>query len=396
MVLYSAVAAQGAEFKVESSVTVGEEYTDNIFLVNKDKEEEYITRITPSIYLERETPLWRWEFDYTLDYVDYTKGSVEDEIINDARVSGLINVVRDFFFVDISNHFSRVSFDLTRDFTKESLFLNQSDRNIFNVNPYIVLKPHRLVEVTTGYAYTNIWYEKDPGVDREDHAAYVEAALELSPKVKSTAGYRYTVEDTDTDGFKKNDIYLGLRYEYRENSEIYFKLGNTWLDFDGGRSFSEIFWIAGVSLASEGLNGSLETSRSYEEDPRGDVVKIDGYVLSLQKPFKRSSVGLSFWLREYSDGQTDLLETRAYGASGNISRELTSRMNVAIDFWVEELDRKLQEFDITRYLTGLRVNYLIVEDLTASVEYRFTKSDSEAVLDDYENNRVIIRLRKDL
>jgi opacity protein-like surface antigen len=393
--LFFSTMGEGGTFRIKPSFTVSEEYNDNFFLDEENKKDEYITRVLPSIMLEYKAPLWEWDVEYLLDYRYYARQNRGDEITHDLDAKGHISLIRDLFFVDISDDYRRASLDITRDFTKESLFLNQSDRNIFNVNPYFVWRLSPRVNLTTGYIYANYWYEEDIGVDKQDNIAYADMEFELTPKWKVNAGYKYTLEETDARDFNKDDAYLGSRYEYAEESYLHFRAGNTWLDFEEGGGLDKIFWSAGIVHKFKTSTGSFETARDYDENPRGNPLEVDRYVVSFRTVLKRASFGASASLREFTDTVTGKLETRSYGAGGDIRYELTPKATCLLDFAFDKFERKLADAHTRRYLVGLGIEYKFLEDFWMTFTYRYTDSESPNIAgDNFENNRYILAIKK--
>ncbi|GAB4390631.1 MAG: TIGR03016 family PEP-CTERM system-associated outer membrane protein [Thermodesulfovibrionales bacterium] len=393
LLLVSAASAEGAEFRITPSFALSEEYTDNIFLESRDEQEEYITSLRPSITLFYEDAPWRWDVAYLMDYLIYARNTRGDELLHDLAANGHITVVRDFFFVDVHDRFERVSLDPARDFTRESLFLNQSDRNLFRINPYFVLEPGRLTTLTVGYRFSDTWYEEETAIDRTDNSAYSELALEVSPRTKAYVRYEFMDEDNDAVDFQRHDARAGARYEYTEESFIFGEAGNTWLDFDDGRSLNKPVWRAGLSRAFAYVTVTVETGREYEENPEGSVLKVDRYEASLESPLGRATLRLAARLGEYSIAETDALETRTYGGGLDVGYELSARAKAHLDASLDKLERKFSSDDPLIFLGGVRVEYLVLEDVTASLAYRYAQSDTKTGFDEYDNNRAVLELR---
>ncbi len=398
--------AEGAEFSIEPSITISEEYNDNVFLRKEVRDEDYITRVLPSIVLRYKTPIWEWDISYALDYryhanynyyASWVAAAREEETTHDLDANGHIEMINEFLFIDISDEYQRVSLDATRDYSEESLFLNQSDRNIFTLNPYFVVKPSSLSTLTTGYIYSDTAYKEEEAIDRTNNIAYVNSDFELSPKITLNAGYKYTQEDSDAMDYNKNDISLGSRYEYAGESYLSFTIGNSWLDFKEANSYSHIFWNAGIIHKFSTVTGSLESAVDYNEDPTGNPIRENRYLMSFGKPSGRTTLNLSISLREYRDSETEDLQTRSYGPTANIRYELTTRTTVAIDSTLEKFERESEKTYTERYLAGLRFDHILSDNLNLALAYKYTDSYSpETPEDNYMNNRFILEIKKSL
>ena len=151
--------AHGAEFNAKSSVSVSEQYNDNIYLTESGRTTDYITRVLPSFDLNYKAPLWKWDMAYTLDYRHYANGSVADNFAHDLLLDNSTELLKKFFYLDVKEQYTRASLSLTRNYTQESLFVNQSDRNDAVITPHFVFRPGAETTMDLGYTYENIWYK---------------------------------------------------------------------------------------------------------------------------------------------------------------------------------------------------------------------------------------------
>lgn len=386
--------AEGAAFKLRPFLAVVEEYNDNMLLTKENRVDDFITRVQPSFNLEYKAPAWEWDISYQLDYRYFAERTRSDETTHDLGARGRINVLRDVFFIDIRDDFERVTLDVTRDFTRESLIVNQSDRNIFVLNPNLVLRLAPTVYVKPGYIYGSIWYEDERGIDKTNNAAYVSISKEMSEKTTFSLGYSYTREDTDFRDFEKNDVFAGSRHEYAENSYFFFTVGNAWLDVEGGGPFSQFFWDTGLSHAFAALKATIKSSRTYDENPTGNSIRVNKYEASLGEDLERASFNVSASFRDYRDTVTDALQARGYGAWGSVKYDLSSRTAGSLNFYGEKIERKQSRSDPKRYSATVRLDYMFFRDVLFAVSYQHAKSESEVDLDDYEVNRVSVEVKK--
>ncbi|GBD99295.1 hypothetical protein BMS3Abin07_01330 [bacterium BMS3Abin07] len=389
--------SEGAESELKSSVVVSEEYTDNIFLADKDKKDDYITRVRPNITFDYNSPLWQWNLSYTLDYRIYAKNSKQEDPTH--ILNGMTNIalIKNFFFVKVKDDYRRVSLSATRDYTKESLFVNQSDRNKLDLNPYFLIALDPAVKLTTGYIYSNIWYKEKNGIDKTDNIGYVALDVDLSRKIVLTPGYRYIQENSGVDAqdFNAQDIFLGARYEYWEKSNIYFKVGYGQVDFKEKDTYRAMYWDAGITHTLNTTRISLKTGRSYDENPTGNPLVKDSYRLSIADERKRTTISLSAFLSRYTDTVTKDLTNVTYGTSGYIRYALTPRLSGKIDGTFDRYERKLKDTYTRRYIAGLRFDYTILENFSLALAYRYTDSYSPGISgDNYRSNRATVEIKK--
>ncbi|GBE06244.1 hypothetical protein BMS3Abin10_01889 [bacterium BMS3Abin10] len=387
--------SEGAEFSMRPSIMIGEEYNDNIHL-QKDKIDDYITRVQPSIELEYREPRWELDLSYLLDFSYYAKGTRTDDLTHAIDAKGHMEILREFFFLNIKDSYRRVSLDIARDFTKESQFERQSDRNIFDLNPYFVLKPGSLITVTTGYIFSDIWYKEETAVNRREYIAYSDLVYELSSRVTLNAGYKYTQDDAEEMDYSKNDVSFGSRYNYAGESFVFITVGNSWLDFDKVKSSSQIFWNAGITHIFPAVTVSLESALEYIQDPDGSLVRRDNYVMSVRKVGDKISLGTYISFREFRNAVNKMLDTRSYGIGGDCRYEFTSRLAGTVNFTYERFEEELFDAKTRSYRPVLKIEYILSEGLTLAFIDQYTDSYSlEIEENNYKNNRVMVQVKKD-
>ncbi|MFO0752905.1 MAG: TIGR03016 family PEP-CTERM system-associated outer membrane protein [Thermodesulfovibrionales bacterium] len=387
--------AGAAEFELHPAIRVVEEYNDNIFLTRDNKTDDFITRAIPSLAFKYAAPLWTWDVSYALDYMHYAKDSRGDDTTHNLIAKGSIELLKDRFFIKLNDDYGRVSLDVTRDLTKESSFVDQSDRNIFVANPYYVIRPAERTRITAGYIYSNTWYEDRRAVNKTDNVVYVEPSYDLTPRATLSAGYRYTDDTNDETDYTKHDAYVGSRYEYADKSSVFFRVGNTWLDFKGARGYSRIFWNAGVTHDFAPFTGTLLVSMDYSEDPLGALIRESTYLAGLRADFSRTQANITLAATQYKNAETRRTTTDKYGAGGSVRYELTPRTTGSFDFLAERLEEKDLDTHIRRYVLGARIEYLLWKDFTVSLAYSYADSSSPKEEEStYRANRFFFEMRK--
>jgi len=388
--------SEGAEFKIVPSITLSEEYNDNIFLVKEGKEEDYITRVRPSITLEYKMPRWESNVEYGFDYRYYAKKTRNDRVAHTLYSETNIEIIKKVFFLNLEDIYKRVSLNVTRDFTAESIFVNQTDQNIFNLNPYFVLRPASLLTVTTGYIFSDIWNRRDEAIDRIYNIAYIDSAFEVSPRVTLNARYEYSQVDTDAIDYNQNDISFGPRYNYAEGSYLFFMVGNTWLDFEGPDSFSNILWDAGITHKLATFTALLSSTRSYIVNPTSALTRKEQYKISISRTSERVSFDISIFYREFiRDAVNEGRKTTSYGISGDILYALTPKMTGTFGFNITKFQEEIANTYTNRYIPTLGIKYLLLEDLNLNFEYKYIDSFSPKLEgNNYKKNRLILSLRK--
>lgn len=390
----SAAEAEAVEFFIRPSITLSEEYDDNIFLTTTDRVEDYITRVGPALNFHYKAEFWDWDLSYAYDYRYYAKGTRKYDDTHVVDLKTKTELLKNYFFLKVDDNYNRVSLDVTRNFANESSFVNQSDRNVFTVNPYIVLAPDSKNTPMIGYIYINTWYKDPAGINTVDHIGYTEMITLLSPRAKLTTGAKFTREKSSVQDTDRTDIYTGPRYDYAEKSFVYGNVGNSWFNFGEGTRATQPYWNVGITHQYSTLTASFETALSYVPDPLLILRREDRYVATISKKTARSSLVVSGSLTEYRNVVTKHLEDTGYRISGEMKYALSARSSIAVDLATERHKEYLTGTTRDLYLNGLRLERQAMEKVTVALAYRYSNSYSHDVFtDNYFDNRVTFEIK---
>jgi hypothetical protein len=392
---FCAFEAEGYEFRIQPAIALSEEYNDNVFLAPNDRRNDYITSVVPSVRFAYKAPLWDWDVNYAYSYRYYARNTIDTDKTHTLNLANQTRIIKEFFFFTMKDDYAKVSLDATRDFTQESNFVNQSDRNILTANPYFVLKPSSAATLNTGYIYTNTWYKDTAAIDKTDHIGYGEMKQELSPRSTMTVSFRYTRNENDVQNYSKSDLFAGPKYEYAEGSTLFFTLGGSRFSFEKTGTTNQVYWDAGITHAYSTMTLSFETGLSYIEDPLRALRREDRYVATIKKNTERTSLVASVGLWEYRDAETKHLETTSYRTNGTISHAVTQNLKGIFTYTVERLEDNRMDTYTSRYLPGARFDYRSSETLTMSLDYRYTNNYSPDIYtNNYYSNRVMVEIKK--
>jgi hypothetical protein len=394
----SAATAE-AEFSIHPSIAVGEEYNDNVFDSSINKKTDYITHGKPELVLKYKTPLWDWDLNYLFDYRYYAKNSVTNDYTHALNATGLITVIDNFLFLDVKETFQRVSLDITRDFTRESLNFNQTDSNVVSASPYITLRPFTRVSTQIGYRYANIWYNDPLAISKTQHNGFINIDYEVLPKLFVNSGYTFTHsearQDPQINNYDRHTVFVGPRYEYAEKSFIYGQGGYTIIDYSSGIRFRNPYWNVGITHTFDTYVATVETLVKYDEDPLQNITQETGYSGKLEKKFPRGTIALSGGYSEYKDIKVDKLTTTRYGAELKASYELLSKLTANLDFLAERFDFKDAGSHTRRIYVNPALNYAMPKDFSIGLNYIFVDYYSPGIAEDNRRiNRAIVEVKK--
>lgn len=395
---FSAGRSEGSEFRIEPAMTVSEEYNDNIFLDSSNEAVDYITRVIPAFHSKYQASLWDWDVAYSYEYRYYAHRTYDAYSTQRLNLSNLTRVVPEFFFIRMTDVYSPVSLSLARDFTQESLNVNQSDQNIFAFNPYLVFHPTKRTMLTTGYQYRNIWYKDPRATDKVEDSVNAELQHELSERVMmtGTVSFLYTkASNTGTRGelrYNQALVMAGPKYEYQDRSTAWGKVGVSRIDQYDGNIATRFAWDAGVTHAMPATTYTIHTSRSWVDDPIYITRRQDQYLAAVKWTSEPTTLGATAGHYVYVSGNERI--SRRNSLSVSAGQGFTSRFRGSLALTFDAYQNTTDSATDTRttsdrYLTDLRFHYLAAERLTLTCSWQYTNSYSpDDSINGYRSNRV--------
>ena len=399
LLLVGAAQAFGADYTIRPKITVSEEYTDNVFddLTNRT---DFITRTQPGLLLKYSAPLWDWNLDYDYDYRYYARGSRTQDTTQNIIGSGLIKIVDEKLFLELSDVYNRVSLNIARDTTNESLSAQQTDKNVGIVSPYLVLHPSTQLTLKTGYRYLNTWYKEPSAVSKQDHVAFLNSSYELTPKFSLTGDYSFTREiPVVNSSFYRQEAYIGPRFEYADKSFVFAKGGIISTDYDNGTDVMNPSWSAGLTHLFDTVTANLSAGTSYSDDPQGNSTFQTLYSASLVKTLQRGSLTLQ---GSYTKLKTDVTvlnlnrqNNRTYTGGAAGVYDLLQSLRATLGFTYQNYHDLLVDGTTDRYFVDCGLKYDFGKDLTAGLYYKYSDySSADIASDNRRINRVTVEVKK--
>lgn len=413
--------ALAAEVELVPSLSVSEEYNDNVYETAHHRRSDFITRVQPGASLRYLAPRLQGDVSYYFEYLKYARNSEGDEYNHNASLRGTVTLVENFLFLDLADRYRRTTLDVTRTReTESSLFLNQTDENTATISPYTLWRLGEKGTLKTGYRYTDVRYWGE-GIDRREHGAYAEFTREISSKLSLTAGYAFTRLLSSDTNYNKHDAYGGFRYQYADNSFVYGQIGNTWQQFSYGRSTDYIFWNAGITHDFDLFTATFETRVENSSDPQygssgtsvyqssADPLSVStrqtSYSGRIDRKFQRGSLSFSTIYTEYEDtGTSDYSRDKlAFNLSGTY--EIYDKLNLGLSATAEHTDydsgftsaNRLYDDDYPyRFVGSARLSYAFKDDLSLGLSYIYDTEMRKLVStsDSIDINRVVVEVRK--
>jgi hypothetical protein len=409
--------AAAGEFTMKPTLSLSEEYNDNVDASAANRRTDYITHLQPGLALHYLSAGSVWDAAYNPEYIKFARGTKEDEFNHRGVLNGSAALIGNFLFLDLSDTLSRVSLDVARDVTKDSVFVNQVDQNLATVSPYLMWRYAEKGSLKTGYSYTDVRYwnaGSSGGVDRRQQDATAELNYEIRPKLSLSAQYGFSSVQSQAAGYDSHSVSGGVKYQYADGSSFFGSLGNSWQIFSGGQRVSSLFWDVGFTHDFRALVATLESKVSVNTDPQSVSnrqaslsiptnvdplsisTKMTTHSARLERKFERGTVGLSGSYSRYAENQTGGAErtTTTLGALGSceVSPSLTASLSATGDRVTG-----LAPGDFPYHFTGIgALSYAFNHDLTAGLSYtrviyRLEPASGSGSVD---VNRVVLTLNK--
>lgn len=381
---------------MKPTLTLGEEYNDNIQETATDRRSDFVTRVRPGAALSYRGPRFSNELAYSFDFRNYAKGTRTDEQVHTLSLQSSAALTEKRLFLDLRDTLSRVSLSVARDVTSESLFLNQSDQNVALISPYLLWRPGEKAVLKTGYRFIDTRYWSSSGIDKREQQAFAEYVVEIAPRLSLNASYSYSRVHTDIVFYDQHDVSGGFRYEYADNSFIYGSLGNSWQSFERFKEASSLFWSGGVSRDWRRVVASLSTQVEYAEDPLAISTRQTNYTGRLEFPREHGNLSLTGAYNKYQGTFRGIADRTSLIFSGSgrwdLGEKLTANLAVA---WDRVRGQSTEGYPYHLTATaglGYRFNYDISANLSYGyVEYR-RRWDSASDL--RQTNRVVLEATK--
>lgn len=391
----AATSASGADYEIHPSLALNQEYTDNVFETGTNRVADFITRVLPGISMSYQAPSLKGDLSYTFDYRHYARGHRKDEITHTLGAKGYLIAIKDLLFLDVVDDYQRASLNVTRDLASESLFLDQSDRNIVTAFPYILLHPTARTDLKTGYRFTDTRYFDSPAISKMDHAGVIELSHALTEQLKLTSGYTFTRELADQNNFSQHQAVGGFRYEYADKSYLFAQGGYTWTNYSNGQRFQSIFWNGGITQVIDSVTATVTTGRHYVEDPLRSIMQETYVSGSLEKRFSKGMVSIAPVYSEYKTPGAGSIDTRKYGASVRGQYQIAEDLSGEASFAAEKYEQPQLASYTRRFVTHAGLRWLLAKQLTLSLAYYYVDYYSPGIATDNRHvNRGMIEIKK--
>ncbi len=391
-ILFSSFAWAAIEFTPRFSLS--EEYNDNVFLSDNNREDDWITTVEPGIALLYHQRSLELSLDYSLRYRKYKNNSEEDQDSLRDIQRGAVDAVL----------FGGRPFTLTARGTITRETLNERDRDLeFNdtvdrstvyrasVTPEYRWRMTPTLTTVIGYSLNMVDYADSEGDDYLEHVGQFSIEKNISQALDIWARYQYTEHDNDEDleDFDRHEASVGGRYQLGARTSLAAMVGRSKVEYDSGLDSENTIWSTDLSyLLTDSVTLALLYSQDYE------ITATDGLSRSREARFSTTftrpltSVSTAVFWRELDFFRDDRVD-ESYGATLGLTRQLSQAFSVGTDAGYERADNRGPDEKFHRYTFGANLGFDYRRFLT-TLGYRYRLNDSDISGNDYRNNIVTL------
>ena len=377
------------------TISVSEEYTDNVFLSYSDKEHDFITAVSPGFSFNIEGKKIGAESSYVPTYSIYDEFSENDTWRHSVGFSGWADISKNNR-IDIRESFLR-----TEDPMSEIDSTVRRNRQPYYTNTASIGLTHQFGESDVVYLeYLNYILENDDP-DLEDsarHDALINVTCWFLPVWGLDTGILYTKGEFDySDDF---DVWIANARLIRRLSrrlEVFMQYVHTALDYNGDSADYQLYnpSIGFAYSPAENLSLSFDVGHYFKDNTSG-MDNDDGLTsnIDLSRTFRRGSLRLrgSIGHEQTSFGAENLGPTIFYEAGGSATYELTRYIsgNIFGSYRENEYEAVVDEREdkITRCGLGFVIQPLAW--MSIRLNYIYSYHDSTLTRDSYGENRAIL------
>jgi hypothetical protein len=361
---FSAKMVLAYEYTPELSLSLSEEYNDNIFLVHTDRVDDFITYITPGIGLSIRSVNSELRLAYSPTFSYYKSNGDLNETAHSFMANGNFS---------LSN---KLSLTLMDNFVKSSEI---SDiRAISNVGPITARR-----ELTYNTVSGNISYKLRENLTYRLGASYFFANFK-EPGV------------TEVKAYSGN---MGLDYRSSERTTLSANAIYTKYDFRPDSDATEQDYLLGITYRltqtfTIGVDGGVVVTK-IEDTGESDTGFIGG--VNLTKKFEKGEAALSYRQSVIAGAQTGV-PTRDQTVSLSLTKTLTNKWTGSLSASYsnyKSIETNDVDTDETLFTAGLTYNFTPLANLRPKLTLSYSYADSDDKITntrDYYNNIVFLTL----
>jgi len=391
-------------------ISVSEEYTDNLFLTDSNKEHEYITTISPGFTAQILGKNSGAEISYDPEYAVYNEYDEYDGWRHSVELSGWSELSR-YTRLEVSDSFlytedpiidsdiaalraedPDVLIDSTIRRNRQTYYTNTAGINLIH-------QFGRADSFNLGFVYSFLENDDPIYEDNERYNPYVGLTYWFAPEWRSEIRGDYTKgefdDSDDLDGWYGS---ARLIKRFSRHLEGFVQYAHWVVEYDGN---SEDFQVYNPSAGfnytiSDDTSFSLEMGYAFLNRDVEDDESFMSAIGNLTKTFRRGSINIigSAGYEGGHFGAEDLGVAEFWELGGSVTYQLTRHLSGNVfgsyrnNEYIEETPDR--EDKITR--AGLGLSMQALEWMLLSLDYAYRTVDSTVDIEEYDENRALFRI----
>lgn len=330
---------------------VGYSYDDNVYLSSANSKSTGILTVTPGISIDFGTDaLTKNTFSFTEKFVRYTSASSQNNELATVRYNGLYTDAKSS--VGLTASYAENAQN-NRDAKLNGVIV---ENNLTTVNPTFSWTVSPKTAVDAALTWETNEYKTATFSDRESWTLPLGLSYEISPKLRATAGYRYTTDDQQgaADGF-------GHFYNLGAKGDFTPKLSGSFSVGFNERTTKRFGLIAGKTDSGVGLISSFDYAYS-------DKTK---FTASVGNDYQNSGTGAT-------------QEVFKLGGSVNTAISEVLSLNASLDYSKNDYLIGGRSDDLWSTKVGVNYNYNKYVKLSGS--YAYQDNDSSVASSTFKAN----------
>jgi hypothetical protein len=400
----------GYEATFEPRISVGTEYTDNLFLEDSSEENEWITTISPSFKADIRGKKTGAIISYDPSYAFYDDFDEFDHWRHRARLNGWAELskntritVNDYFlYTEDPLSIADIAPVRVEDPDEPIDDTLRKTRKTYYRNTARVNLSHQFGEFDSfNIGYKHYFLENDSSIyeDKQTHNPYMDLTYWFTYRWGVNIGASYTKgdrDDSDDYDFILGNARLLRRFSKRLNGFVQLGYGN--LDYDGNSEDAEGYDLsAGFDYTiSKDTFMSVAAGYAWLDRDKSSNESAPSVGVTIKKTLKKGVIYLtgSGGYKEPTSGAESLGVREYYEAGTSVRYELTKYLsgNVFASYRYDDYLESTPDREDKTTKAGLGLNFQVLKWMSLGLNYRFRTVDSDRDLEEYDENRVFFEI----
>jgi len=388
-------------------ISVQEEYNDNIYLTSANKRDDFITSVSPGLKYMNSDAVSGVDLDFNLGFVSYAKESQNNYIsANGSLIAKYLTKEHvNFYLTETINRSEnpREQEPLTTAQQNMYVLSTQNNRAIYWRNVLAPTIEYQFgAENRLGLNYRNNIYRTDSGVSENSQENYINPFIDYWFDKRNGLHLDYGYDKGDFETSPNMTGHIGtIRYTNRvtSNAAVFGEYIFTRREFSAFNPPSTDYDIHAPAVGmtytfSPTWNASAQVGYFWYEPATGSTLQGITYKASIVNRDVRTTYVVSLqggYTEDYFTSE-NLGFNRYHRLTGSITHFLEKRTSIGFSGDIERVNYLLQDRDDWIWGVVGTLSHTPLKWLTLTLEVSHTEQDSSISIDDYTENRVMIRI----